>query len=152
MFRGRTIDQPRPAREARAPASDRRTPDLRRPRPTVALWLEIPRADLEQAIDTYEAVFGVTVRRDVSGGLQLAIYPTETTEPGPSAGDRDRDARRGAAPPDEAMRRADNPLAAALSRFARIGETSPTPATERGHAVALVRDSAGNRIGLGPAL
>lgn len=152
MFRGRTIDQPRPAREARAPASERRTPDLRRPRPTVALWLEIPRADLEQAIDTYEAVFGVTVRRDVSGGLQLAIYPTETAEPSPSAGDRDTDTRGALAQPVGATLGADNPLAAALSRFARIGETSATPATERGRAVALVRDSAGNRIGLGPAL
>ncbi|MQT13034.1 VOC family protein [Segnochrobactrum spirostomi] len=129
--------------------SERRTPDLRRPRPTVALWLEIPRADLEQAIDTYETVFGVTVRRDVSGGLQLAIYPTETSEPGPVAGDADT--RRAAAQPAAATGGTDNPLAAALSRFARIGETSPTPAAERGRAVALVRDSAGNRIGLGPA-
>lgn len=151
MLRGRTIDHPRPVREARAPATDRRSPDVRRPRPTVALWLEIPRADLEQAIDTYEAVFGVTLRRDVSGGLQLAIYPAETPEPAPAASGPHGRQGGEAARPAGATLGADNPLAAALSRFARIGETSPTPATDHGRAVALVRDSAGNRIGLGPA-
>ncbi len=133
--RGRTIDQPRPAREARAPASDRRTPDLRRPRPTVALWLEIPRADSNRRS---------TPTRRCSASPCAATSRAACNSPstrrrrrtlgaGPSAEDRNADTRRGPALPDEAMRRGDNPSPRPFP-IRPDRQTSATPTTERGHA------------------
>jgi predicted enzyme related to lactoylglutathione lyase len=45
-------------------------------------WFEIPSRDLDKAVPFYEKTLGVTLRREVFGGMPHAIFPTENPESG----------------------------------------------------------------------
>ena len=43
----------------------------------VAVWFEIPAADLGRAVGFYEKVFATKMKRDTFEGTQMAIFPSE---------------------------------------------------------------------------
>ena len=44
-------------------------------------WFELPVVDLERAVRFYEAVFGITLRREACGGHPMAIFPYAEPQP-----------------------------------------------------------------------
>ena len=44
-------------------------------------WFELPVVDLERAVRFYEAVFGITLRRETCGGHPMAIFPYAEPQP-----------------------------------------------------------------------
>lgn len=44
-------------------------------------WFELPVTDMARAVRFYEAVFGVTLRRDACGGHPMAIFPYAEPQP-----------------------------------------------------------------------
>ena len=45
-------------------------------------WFEIPTADLERAIRFYESVLAVSLKREVFGGVPMAMFPNDDKSAG----------------------------------------------------------------------
>ncbi len=46
-------------------------------RNTVAVWFDIPATDLDRAVAFYEALFGVSLKRETLGPNSMAVFPYE---------------------------------------------------------------------------
>ncbi len=112
-------------------------------------WFEIPVRDLDRAVAFYEALLGVTLKREVFGGKPMALFPF--TERGGVGGALLLDTRR--APSSDGSlvylnlgERLDQALAS--TQQARGEVVLPkTHIGDPGH-IAIVRDTEGNLVGL----
>lgn len=116
-------------------------------------WFEIPAANFERAVAFYRAILGHELRTGPFGGVMHAFFPADeggvagaiiaaATAPG-------SDANPGHAGPIIYLNAGDQ-LEAIVARVAAAGGqvlAPPTPIPPQG-AVAIIRDSEGNRVGL----
>lgn len=113
------------------------------------VWFEIPTADFPRGVRFYETVLNVTLKREVHGPTQLAIFPYElpavsgaiihepSTQPGSSG--------------TVIYLNCDPMLESALQRVVPAGGeilVSPTPLPEGRGVYAVIRDTEGNKVGL----
>jgi predicted enzyme related to lactoylglutathione lyase len=112
-------------------------------------WFEIPAADFERAVGFYEAVFGLTLKRETFGGGQMGIFPYAD----PATGGAVCHMENYTPGPNGVIIYLDggNDLTAPLERVWAAGGKILLPKTlisaEIGY-FALFLDSEGNRIGL----
>jgi predicted enzyme related to lactoylglutathione lyase len=113
-------------------------------------WFEIPVRDLDRAVDFYQQVLGVELKREIFGGAPLAIFPFNEGS-GEVGGALVFDPKR-APSRDGALLylNAGGKLDAMLDRVARARGEVVLPKTEIGpHGqIGVIRDSEGNLIGL----
>lgn len=118
-------------------------------RHNVAVWFEIPAADFDRAATFYEALFGVSLRRESLGGGTLGIFPYE--QPALSGCIIHGPMYRPAADGPVIYLNADGLLDDILTRVADLGGSVVTPkiALPPGMGFfAHIRDTEGNRVGL----
>lgn len=113
-------------------------------------WFEIPTRDMDKAVAFYERTLGVTLKRELFGGLPHAVFPIERV-PGSTTG------AVVAAPhlvPASAgvviYLEAPDGVKACLERAKVAGGQEVQPHTSIGEMgwIAVVRDVDGNSIGL----
>jgi uncharacterized protein len=112
-------------------------------------WFEIPVRDLDRAVAFYEAVLGVTLKREIFGGKPMAIFPF--AEQQGVGGALITDPRRvpsgdGALVYLNAGDRLDQALASTPG--ARGEVVLPRTSIGEHGAIAVVRDTEGNLVGL----
>jgi uncharacterized protein len=113
-------------------------------------WFEIPVRDLDRAVAFYEAVLGVTLKREIFGGKPLAIFPFAEQQGG-VGGALITDPRR--APSGDGVLvylNAGDRLDQALASTPGARGEVVLPKTSIGEhgTIAVVRDTEGNLIGL----
>ena len=111
-------------------------------------WFEIPTTELDRAVKFYETVLAVSFRREVFGGVAMAMFPHGDKSPG---GALIQDARRKPAP-DGVLIYLDTQghLDACIARIAKAGGTVVMPELDIGDPgfIATLRDTEGNVAGL----
>lgn len=118
-------------------------------RTNVAVWFEIPSVDFDRATAFYEALFGVSLRRETIGGGTLGVFPYE--QPALSGCVINGPMYRPAADGPVIYLNADGKLDDILARVASLGGSVVTPkiALPPGMGFfAHIRDTEGNRVGL----
>lgn len=113
-------------------------------------WFEIPTRDMDKAVAFYEKTLGVTLKREVFGGMPHAIFPVEQLEKGVTG------ALVAAAPhltPGTGVviyLEAPDGVQASLARAKAAGAKEVMPHTAIGEHgwIAVVRDPDGNSVGL----
>jgi predicted enzyme related to lactoylglutathione lyase len=113
-------------------------------------WFEIPVRDLDRAVEFYQQLLGVELKRESFGGAPLAIFPFGEGQ-GEVGGALVYEPKR-APSRDGALLylNAAGKLDAALDRVTRARGEVVQPKTDigpHGH-IAVIRDSEGNLIGL----
>ena len=112
-------------------------------------WFEIPTTDLDRAVRFYETVLGVSLKREVFGGVPMASFPFGQDKS--TGGALIQDARRKPS--------ADGPvlylnsyghLDACLQRLAKAGGALVAAKMDIGEPgfIAIFRDTEGNVLGL----
>ena len=111
-------------------------------------WFEIPTIDLERAARFYEAVLGVSLKREDFGGTPMAMFPSVK---GSNGGTLVHDAHRRPSP-DGALiyLNANGELEACLQRVAKAGGAVIAPKTDIGDPgyIGVFRDTEGNTVAL----
>lgn len=118
-------------------------------RTNVAVWFEIPSIDFDRATAFYEALFGVSLRRENIGSGTLGIFPYD--QPALSGCVIHGPMYRPAADGPVIYLNADGKLDDMLARVTTLGGSVVTPkiALPPGMGFfAHIRDSEGNRVGL----
>jgi uncharacterized protein len=111
-------------------------------------WFEIPTADLDRAIRFYESVLSVSLKREVFGGIPMAMFPCGDKS---SGGALVLDAKRKPGADGVLIYlNTDGHLDAAVQRVAKSGGAVLAPKVDIGEPgfIAIVRDSEGNVVGL----
>jgi len=114
----------------------------------VVNWFEIPTTDLDRAVRFYEAVLGVSLKREVFGGVQMAMFPyTEKAAGGALV----QEARRKPASDGVLIYlNTEGRLDACVQRIAKAGGAILTPKLDIGDPgfIATFRDTEGNVVAL----
>jgi uncharacterized protein len=114
----------------------------------VAVWFEIPAADLPRAIRFYETVFGKTLKQEKAGRSNLAIFPHAEEQASGCliSGEGYVPSQQGTI---TYLHLAED-LAEPLARVSAAGGAVLVPKTSlpSGGNFAQFRDSEGNRVGL----
>ena len=111
-------------------------------------WFEIPTADLDRATRFYETVLGVSLKREVFGGVPMAIFPVADKSTG---GALVQDAQRKPSVEGALLYlNSHGQLDACLQRLARVGGVVVAPKVDIGEPgyIAIFRDTEGNVVGL----
>lgn len=116
----------------------------------VAVWFEIPTADLARAVRFYETVFAVTLRQEgCPSGMPMAIFPAGKTDVTGCLIQHEH-CKPGAEGSTVYLNGGDD-LSAPLARAVEAGATLVVPKTliapEIGYFAQFI-DSEGNRVGL----
>ena len=111
-------------------------------------WFEIPTTDLDRAIRFYETVLGVSLKREVFGGVAMANFPFADKSTG---GALVQDARR--KPSGEGALlylNARGQLDGCVQRITKAGGVVIAPKVDIGEPgfIAIFRDTEGNVVGL----
>ncbi|WP_028312984.1 VOC family protein [Derxia gummosa] len=110
-------------------------------------WFEIPCADLDRASAFYEGVFGVTLRREPMGAVEMAVFPYGDGVGGALVqGPQFQPSAHGVLPYLGV-----SDVAAALARATERGAAVLMPLTTLPDGIgdiAVFRDSEGNSIGI----
>ena len=112
-------------------------------------WFEIPTTDLDRAARFYETVLGVSLKREVFGGVPMANFPSAGT--GGAGGALVQDARRKPAVEGVLIYLdAQGHLDACLQRVAKAGGAIIAPKVDIGQPgfIAIFRDTEGNVVAL----
>ncbi len=112
-------------------------------------WFEVPVLEMSRAVAFYEAVLGVSLKRENFFGVPHAIFPVR--EPGGATGALIDDAkRRPVAGGAVVYLSANHKLDACLDRVGPAGGTIVVARTDIGPAgaFAIVTDTEGNTVGL----
>ena len=114
-------------------------------------WFEIPSKNLDKAARFYETTLGVTLRREVFGGVPHAVFETDKSKPELVSGavvDRAQN-QPGAAGVVIYLNCPDG-VPAALARATQAGGKQLMPTTSIGENgwIAIVEDLDGNVVGL----
>ncbi len=112
-------------------------------------WFEIPTTDLDRAVAFYETVLGVSLKREVFGGVRMAHFPY--SGPSPASGALVQDAKR--RPSGEGVLiylNAQGQLDACLERVPTAGGSVLAPKMDIGDPgyIATFRDTEGNVVAL----
>ncbi|MGO9829698.1 MAG: VOC family protein [Myxococcaceae bacterium] len=111
-------------------------------------WFEIPTTNLDRAIEFYGTVLGVSLKREVFGGVPMAALPCEEKSTG---GALVEDARRKPSAEGALLYlNAYGQLDACVQRIAKAGGTVIAPKVDIGEPgfIAIFRDTEGNVVGL----
>jgi predicted enzyme related to lactoylglutathione lyase len=111
-------------------------------------WFELPVKDIERATKFYEAILGAKLRREVFGGMQMAIFPKDETSVG---GALTKFPERGpSAQGTLVYLNANGQLDAVLSRIGDAGGKVILPKTDIGDPgfIGIFSDSEGNVVGV----
>ncbi len=111
-------------------------------------WFEIPTADLDRAVRFYETVLGVSLKREVFGGVPMAGFPFADKSTG---GALVQDARRKPSAEGALLYlNARGQLDTCVQRIARAGGEVIAPRVDIGEPgfIAIFRDTEGNVVGL----
>ena len=112
-------------------------------------WFEIPTTDLDRAMRFYEAVLGVSLKREHfdGTGMQMAVFSGEEQS---VRGALIVDARRKPAADGALVYLNAGDLDTSLSRVGKAGGSVLMPKTDIGDPgfIALVKDTEGNVVGL----
>ena len=111
-------------------------------------WFEIPTQDLDRAVQFYETVLGVHLKREVFGGVPHAMFPAGQSDAG---GALIQDGHR--KPSSEGTLiylDAGGKLDACVDRIRGAGGTLLMPKTDIGDPgfIAVFRDTEGNSVAL----
>ncbi len=111
-------------------------------------WFEIPTLDLDRAVQFYETVLGVQLKREVFGGVPHAMFPAGQSDAG---GALIQDGHR--KPSGEGTLiylDAGGKLDACVDRIRWAGGTLLMPKTDIGNPgfIAVFRDTEGNSVAL----
>jgi predicted enzyme related to lactoylglutathione lyase len=112
-------------------------------------WFELFVSDLDRASRFYQTLLGIELRRELVGGLQMAVFPYENGRGIGGALVRDEKQKPGSGGTLVYLN-ASGQLDAAIERVPRAGGSVVLPKTDIGAPgfIALVRDSEGNLVGL----
>ncbi|WLE58100.1 VOC family protein [Burkholderia plantarii] len=120
--------------------------------PRTLAWFSIPVIDLDRATRFYESMLDTTLRREISGGVPMAIFSAAN---GASSSDgglvQDPHGSRPAAAGALIYLSAGTSVTAALERARRAGGAVDGPVIELPREigyVGFVHDTEGNRVGL----
>jgi uncharacterized protein len=111
-------------------------------------WFEIPAVDLNRAVKFYETVLGVSLKREVFGGVPMAMFPYT---PKSASGAVVQDAlRKPAADGVLVYLDTQGRLDACLQRVAKAGGAVLVPKLDIGDPgfIATFRDTEGNVVAL----
>lgn len=108
-------------------------------------WFEIPVADLDRAAAFYEGVLAVSLKREVFGGVPMAMFCADVGGALVEDG-----ARKPTAEGALLFLDATGKLDDCLARVKEAGGSVLQPKTDIGDPgfIAIVRDTEGNRVGL----
>jgi len=111
-------------------------------------WFEIPTADLERAIRFYESVLAVSLKREVFGGVPMAMFPNGDKSAGGALVHDSR--RKPGADGVLIYLNTDGHLDASVQRVAKSGGAVLAQKMDIGDPgfIAIIRDSEGNVVGL----
>jgi uncharacterized protein len=110
-------------------------------------WFEIPTTELDRALRFYEAVLATSLKREVFGGIPMAMFPFGDKTGGALV----QDARRKPGADGVLIYlNADGHLDGCIQRVSKAGGTVLTPKVDIGEPgfIAMIRDSEGNVVGL----
>jgi predicted enzyme related to lactoylglutathione lyase len=111
-------------------------------------WFEIAVNDLERAARFYETMLGISLKREVFGGMPMATF----TAPDGVGGSLVKDERRspGAGGGSLVYLNANGKLDGCIARVAGAGGAVIAPKVDIGEPgfIAIVRDTEGNVVGL----
>lgn len=109
-------------------------------------WFEIPTTDMDRAVRFYETILDRSLKREIFGGLPMAIFVAEGTGGALVHDPKRRPTADGALVYLDAQ----GDLDGCLARVARAGGSVALPKTDIGEQgfIAIVKDSEGNLVGL----
>jgi predicted enzyme related to lactoylglutathione lyase len=112
-------------------------------------WFEIPSRDLDRSVPFYEKTLGVTLKREIFGGLPHAVFPIESPDSG-VAGALVTGPHLAPGAGVVIYLEAPDGVTACLARAKAAGASVVMPHTSIGENgwIAIIRDQEGNQIGL----
>lgn len=113
-------------------------------------WFEIPTRDMDKAVRFYEATFGLTLNKELFGGLPHAVFPVEKSETSVTGAIVAAPHLVPASAGVVIYLNAPDGVKACLERAKAAGGKELQPHTSIGEMgwIAVIRDVDGNSIGL----